>query len=268
MRIAIMSDIHGNIVALDAVLAAIEAEGGVDEHWILGDIVEAGPAPVAVLERIAALPRTRCIRGNTDRYVFVGGPIRFFAPGDPPAMNLEAAGAIAWTQGMVTAGGWLPWLEALPLEIRTVLPNGAQVLAVHAAPGRDAGLGIKVGLTEAELTLVLSKVEADLIFGGHHHRPLDTMVQGKRVVNVGSVSIPFPPDLRASYALLTADQRGYQVALRRVDYDREAVIAEVERLRHPGMGYIVNHLRGLRQSTGRDFIEQHLRELRQGAEDG
>lgn len=263
MRIAIMSDIHGVVVALDAVLKDINRQGGVDEYWLLGDLVEAGPNPVAVLERIVELPNAHCIRGNTDRYVAIGGPERFFEAGDPPAISVEAAGAIAWTQGAVTQAGWLEWLSDLPLEIATTLPDGTKVLAVHAAPGRDTGLGIKVGLTEAELAVVLGDCDADLIFGGHHHRPVDVMVAGKRVVNVGSVSIPFPPDLRASYVLLEADHSGYQIEHCRIDYDREAVIAEIERLRLPGARYSIAHLRGERQSTGREFIQQHLDALLQ-----
>jgi predicted phosphodiesterase len=169
MRIAIMSDIHGVVLALDAVLTDIAQLGGVDEYWVLGDIVEAGPTPVAVLERLAALSNVRCIRGNTDRYVSVGGPDRFLCPGDPPGLSLEAAGAIAWTQGAITQAGWLDWLSELPLELQTVLPDGTKVLGVHAAPGRDTGLGFKVGLTEDELALVVGDCDADLIFGGHHH---------------------------------------------------------------------------------------------------
>src|SRR4051812_19555675 len=72
MRIALMSDIHGNSIALDAVLADIAHAGGVDEHWVLGDIVALGPDPIGVLERIVALPELSVLRGNTDRYVVTG----------------------------------------------------------------------------------------------------------------------------------------------------------------------------------------------------
>lgn len=72
MRTAIFSDIHGNITALEAVLADIEGSKAVDEYWILGDIVALGPAPIEVLERLTTLPYARFIRGNTDRYVYTG----------------------------------------------------------------------------------------------------------------------------------------------------------------------------------------------------
>ena len=72
MRIALLSDIHGNSIALDAVLTDIEQRGGVDEHWVLGDIVALGPDPVGVLERLTVLPADVFVRGNTDRYVVTG----------------------------------------------------------------------------------------------------------------------------------------------------------------------------------------------------
>ncbi|MEZ4727934.1 MAG: metallophosphoesterase family protein [Caldilineaceae bacterium] len=258
MRIVIMSDIHGNLLALDAVLADAQAQGRIDQYWVLGDLVDAGPAPVAVLERLLQLPALQCIRGNTDRYVCSGAVNRFDQPGDAPDFNLEAAGSIAWTQGVVTYAGWLDWLTALPLEIRTTLPDGTTVLGVHAAPGCDTGLGFKVGLSNEELLRVLGDCDADLILGGHHHRPLDVTIDGKRIVNVGSVSLPFPPDLRASYVLLTADATGYTLEPRRVAYDRVAVLEEVQRLRHPGVGYIASLLLGQRAPSGIEFMQRHL----------
>jgi predicted phosphodiesterase len=66
MRIAILDDIHGNELALNAVLRDIEARGGVNAYWILGDLVALGPQPVRVLEILSGLPNTRFIRGNTD----------------------------------------------------------------------------------------------------------------------------------------------------------------------------------------------------------
>lgn len=72
MRIALISDIHGNPIALDAVLDDIESIGGADEHWVLGDIVALGHDPAGVLERLTALPNPMFIRGNTDRYVVTG----------------------------------------------------------------------------------------------------------------------------------------------------------------------------------------------------
>jgi predicted phosphodiesterase len=252
MRIAIMADIHGNAVALDAVLDDIEQQGVVDEYWVLGDIAAPGPTPVEVLQRLSGLPNARCVRGNTDRYVCTGDrppPSLEDAKTHPELLPVlvEVAGSFAWTQGIITYAGWFDWLSQLPLEITAVLPDGTRTLGVHVAPGRDDGLGFKHGLRDTELEDIIGDCDADLLFGGHHHVPLDITINGKHIVNVGSVSNPLLSDVRASYVLLEAKPSGYHLEHRRVEYNCETVIEEVLCLRHPGAGYIVKHLRGLGQ---------------------
>jgi 3',5'-cyclic AMP phosphodiesterase CpdA len=121
VRLAILSDLHGNPIALDAVLADIEAKGSVDGFLVLGDLVAIGHDPIGVLERLVGLPGARFVRGNTDRYVVSGQrPYPTFAD---VAANVtliprlvEVAHSFAWTQGVLTSAGWLDWLAALPLE--------------------------------------------------------------------------------------------------------------------------------------------------------
>ena len=72
MRIALLSDIHGNATALNAVLADVAEQGGADGYWIMGDLVALGPEPVLTLEILSALPHARFVRGNTDRYICTG----------------------------------------------------------------------------------------------------------------------------------------------------------------------------------------------------
>ncbi len=255
MRLALLSDIHGNPIALDAVLADIEAQGGADAYWVLGDLAAIGYDPVTVLERLVALPNVRFTRGNGDRYVVTGGPhpwgpLPAEAPADPHQLEalLEMAGSFAWTQGAVTATGWLDWLAALPLEQRATLPDGTRLLGVHAAPGQDDGSGIHPGLDDTALHSVLAGCGADLVCVGHTHVPLDRSVGGVRAVNLGSVSNPVTADLRASYVLLDADRFGYWLQHRQADYDREAVIAAVQRSRHPGARFLIRLMRGEQRS--------------------
>ncbi len=72
MRLALLSDVHGNPIALDAVLGDIDARGGADGYWVLGDLVAQGYDPAGVLRRLTALPNARFVRGNTDRYTLTG----------------------------------------------------------------------------------------------------------------------------------------------------------------------------------------------------
>jgi predicted phosphodiesterase len=253
MRIAVMSDIHGNIVALDAVLADCRQVGDIDEYWILGDLVAIGPAPVDVLQRIDALPKARCIRGNTDRYIFAGDrpPPTIEEAAEDSSLLLplvEVAGTMAWTQGALSQTGHIPWLADLPLEMHAVLQDGTRVLGVHSYPGSDTGLGFRVGERQAHYAQRLSLCEADLVLAGHHHRQLDVTIGTQRAVNVGSVSMSLD-DLQASYAIVDADDSGHRVELRRADYDRDAVIDHLQQLRHPGAGYIIRHLRGTQSES-------------------
>ena len=227
MKLAAFSDIHGNPIALDAVLADIERQGGVDGYLVLGDLAAQGYDPAAVIERLAALPNARFVRGNTDRYVwsrelpFGGDPFRLTA-------RISAVQSHAWTHGVLSASGWIDWLAALPLEERFALPDGTKVLCVHAAPGRDDGVYIDPPVTDDELALPLEGCEADLVLVAHSHWPSVREAAGVRAVNVSSVSNPLAPDLRASYAIIEADESSTEVTLHRVAYDLEAVIKAIE----------------------------------------
>jgi predicted phosphodiesterase len=249
VRIALLSDIHGNSLALDAVLADVARQGGVDAHWVLGDLAALGHDPAGVLERLSALPGVRIIRGNTDRYVATGerpAPTLAEVQANPalaPTL-LEITASFAWTQGVLSATGWLDWLGQLPLELRETLPDGTRFLGVHAAPGTDDGPGIPPDMRDADLDGVLTGCDADLICTGHVHWVQDRRVGGRHAVNPGSVSNPPAPDLRAAYAILHAEPSGYRLQPCHVEYDREAVVAAVQRLRHPGAAFIIRHMRG------------------------
>jgi predicted phosphodiesterase len=249
MRVAIFGDIHGNSVALEAVLANIDANGGVDDYWILGDLVAIGHDPVGVLERLSLLPSAKYVRGNTDRYILTGElppPTIEDVQSNPDRLPnlIHVAQSFAWTAGAVTASRWDEWMRAMPLEYRTRLPDGTNYLGVHASPGHDDGTGFYPGMSEEQLQSTLAGCDAELVCVGHTHTLLDIELGGIRVINPGSVSNPFPPDLRASYAILEADDRGYTIKFIKVEYDRDAVINAVHRANHPAKDYIIRFMRG------------------------
>ena len=247
MRIALLSDIHGNEIALNAVLADVTARGGADGYWILGDLVALGPRPLEVLEILSSLPNARFIRGNTDRYVALGdrpSPSPDEVRDNPQLLSslVEVANTFAWTQGMVTAAGWLEWLRDLPLEVTSTLPDGTRFLGVHASPGRDDGHGILPDMKPTEIAELVASCNADLVCVGHTHRPSDQRSSGVHIVNLGAVSLSLAEDKCSSYVLLEARQDGYRVQHRRVLYDRSAVIDQLNEVRHPGRSYLIKHL--------------------------
>lgn len=248
LKIAVLSDIHGNLTALEMVLADVQAQGGADAFWVLGDLAAMGYAPLAVLERLKQLPNARFIRGNTDRYIaFNERPASTLPAASSPEqvqITVEVAQSLSWTQGAVWAAGWREWLAALPLDFRETLPNGTRVLAVHASPGTDDGIGLRPTTPDADAAPLFTNAEADLVLVGHTHWPQDRSLSGVRVVNVGSVGLPFTPDGRASYALLRADEHTYSIEFRSLEFDREANIAQLAAIRHPAQNLITGLLRG------------------------
>ena len=248
-RIAILADIHGNSIALDAVLGDIEAKGGVNEYWFLGDYVAIGFDPLGVLEKITSIENASLIRGNTDKYILDNSlpwPNLSDVEKDPSLFELhkDIVRSFSWTAGAVSASGWLEWISNLPISITAVLPDRTKVIAFHASPGNDDGTGINPKTTDEELDNLLVGHEFDLLFVGHTHVPFDRSYLGKRIINPGSISNQFPPDLRAGYAIMEVGAKGYDVVINRVEYDHDAVIKFTEKANHPASAYITKFMNG------------------------
>lgn len=247
MRLAIFGDIHGNSIALDAVLSHIEADGGADGYVLLGDHAAMGPDPVGVLERLTQLRGTTFVRGNTDRYVVTGERPTWFNADRPRTadevarMALEIDASLEWTQAAVAEAGWIPWLKALEPTSRLTLPDGTRLLAAHGSHHRDDDPRLGPNATDDALREILADAAADLVFVGHTHRATDRHLAPRlRLINPGSVSNPIPPepDVRAGYALLQADEQGHSVELRRVSYDYDGFGQHLRRVRHPAADFL------------------------------
>jgi putative phosphoesterase len=260
MRAAICSDIHGNPTAFEAVLEAA-SEAGADEIWVAGDLVAHGPRPGPVVRRLRALDeagKLRAVRGNTDRYVYAGDLSPFLLGLDPERVPdkqqliADSRTAFAWTRGRVEDVGALDWLAGLPVERRIDLPDGSSVLMVHAAPGTDDGDGLYAEQTDSELRAAgVSGAGVDLVVAGHTHVPMDRVVDGVRVVNLGSVSVPVTGDPRAMWTLLEADDSGWSLQHHRTAYDLDAVLADLHEAGHPSADWLEQKMRRGSTGTGR-----------------
>ncbi|MHB8463372.1 MAG: metallophosphoesterase family protein [Acidimicrobiales bacterium] len=248
MRLGLISDIHGNATALEAVIEDGDTQG-VDSWWVLGDLVAIGPEPVRTLELLTGLTDVKFTTGNTERYVLTNdrpNPHGHEVRAQPELLDVFAAvqRSFAWTCGALAGHGWLQWLADLPTEVRAVLPDGTTMLGVHASPGRDDGEGITPHRDEADLQEALAGANADIVCAGHTHQPTDRRVGALRAVNLGSVSNPITDDLRASYMILHADRHGHALQYRRVNYDRDRFLAVLARSGHPEAAYIASFQHG------------------------
>jgi predicted phosphodiesterase len=249
MRVGIIADVHGNDVALRAVLA--DAAGlAVDRWWVLGDLVLFGPRPAEVLDLLRGLPNVEMLRGNTDRYVLTGEqPAPHATPADA-ATSVDLvqrygamAGGIGWTRGVLDQAGSLDVLAELPGQLRRQLPSGVRLLGVHASPLADDGQGIEPEVPDERIGPLLADCAADVVVGGHTHAATDRRVGGVRALNPGSVGIPRVLGT-AGWLLLADDGDALVVSRRAVPFDIDAVVGDLHRRRHPNAEFVSSVLTG------------------------
>jgi predicted phosphodiesterase len=250
MRLGIVADIHGNDVALRAVVRDA-AERGVDRWWALGDLVLFGPRPVEVLEILRGLPGISMLSGNTDRYVLTGeqpAPHATAADAAGDVGLVERYGAVAagigWTRGVLDQAGVLDVLAGLPAELRLRLPGGVSILGVHASPGADDGPGIWPGLADEQLGSLLAGCGADIVVGGHTHAATDRVVGGIRALNPGSTGMSKSRGQTSWLYLEDTGDGDLTVEQRDVPFDVDAVVSDLRRRRHPNTDYMTSVLTG------------------------
>jgi putative phosphoesterase len=200
VRVAAIYDIHGNLPALDAVLADV-AQAGVDVIVVGGDLAWSAP-PSPTVERLMELgDRARFILGNAD-----AAHVRAFDLSANPAVTRAAR-----EQRDLLAG--------MPATVTLAIDGLGPTLFCHGSP-RNENERIGTATPEGRLHELLDEVEEPLIVCGHTHRQFERTVGRHRVVNAGSVGLPFEGRTGAFWALL-----GPTVELRRSDYDLEAALA-------------------------------------------
>lgn len=228
-RVALLSDIHGNLTALDAVLADIAA-AGVDELYCLGDLVGYGPDPVGVIDRIRALG-IPTIMGNYDEGI--GGRRGecgcHYATDQAKA---DGAASYAFTERLVD-DEHAAWLASLPHEIRFE-ECGLRALLAHGSP-RKVNEYLLPDRTEEQLARLADDAGADVVCVGHVHMPYhrSLLAAGGRTahyVSSGSVGKPKDGDPRACWVeLLLGDAAEVATVVHRVAYDVEKVAVDMRR---------------------------------------
>ncbi len=214
MKIAILADIHGNLPALQTVVAHIDAWHP-DAVAVAGDIVNRGPRPLECLRIIQDKQRRHgwlAVRGNHEDYVL--DQARPDAVRSGP--EFEIARNAFWTVGQLD--GKVKALETLPFQTDLLVPDGDLVRVVHASM-RNNRDGIYPETTDEELRHKISP-SPPVLCVGHTHRPLIRYIDRTLVVNVGSVGMPFDGDHRAAYARLSWHDSRWQAQIMRLTYDR------------------------------------------------
>ncbi|HEU5327039.1 MAG TPA: metallophosphoesterase family protein [Thermomicrobiales bacterium] len=218
MRMGLIADIHGNLVALDAVLADL-ARDQLDRLVCLGDVAALGPQPAEVIARLRTLDCPSLL-GNTDNWLLSGTPAHL--------ASTPFATITSWCAARLTEADWA-YLRACPRTLSVDLAGGQQLLCCHGSP-RSYDDVIAATTPDMDLDTMLAGYPATIIAGGHTHIQLLRQHGATRVINPGSVGLPGigPGDPRlpvnqqvcwAEYALLTLDPGHVSIDLRRLPLD-------------------------------------------------
>ena len=222
MRIGLIADIHGNLFALDSVLAAL-TRMNIDELICLGDVSALGPQPGDVLERLRAL-RCPVVMGNTDAWHLDST----LAEGSSaPVLTLSK-----WSTAQLTADD-LAYVRTFTPSFARTLPDGTTLLCVHGSP-RSFDDAITATTPADTLDGMLDGASAAIMVGGHTHIQMLRRHRGMRLVNTGSVGQPGIGAVKAynddvhwgEYAVLDADSDDCAITFHRITLD----VAEMIRI--------------------------------------
>ena len=232
MRVAIVSDIHGNRTALDAVLADLKQ---VSSDFVIhgGDLAASGSHDAEVVDRIRSLGWPGVV-GNTDEMLWA--PERLDSLGlENPALKKLLSTLAEMIPIMCGSLGEhrVQWMKSLPKRY-----THKSVSVVHASPD-DLWKSPMLEATDAELESVYGPLNARIVVYGHIHRPFVRKLKGFTVANSGSVSLSYDGDTRASYALIDDGN----VTIRRVAYDLDRACDDLMNSGLPYAAWLVRVLR-------------------------
>jgi putative phosphoesterase len=215
MRILVISDLHANWPALEAVLAA----ESFDQAMVVGDLVAYGPNPAEVVDWVSR-HASAAVEGNHDDALACGSDCRCSPASKPLAIATREVHKAMLTPEQIRFLGGLPQTRALDV-------SGRRFFAVHASPRSHLyRYTLTPTASERHLRNQLSGVRADYVLLGHTHFPMVRVSGEKTVINPGSVGQPRDGDPRASYAVI---EDGVPT-LRRVAYDVERAVGDLKRL--------------------------------------
>ena len=221
MKVAVISDVHGNLTALHAVLSAISKE--TDKVVCLGDVAATGPQPHETIALLKELGYP-CVMGNTDESLWKGTPDEFGRRGRPREEVHRLEALDRWARSRIT-GSDRKRLSTFRPTI-TVRAGGSSMLCYHGSP-RSNTERILPTTPDDQLAGAFSKREAIVFAGGHTHTQMIRRWRNSMVVNPGSVGLPFEERADgttrnpawAEYAMVALGERaGLGVELRRVSY--------------------------------------------------
>jgi predicted phosphodiesterase len=232
LRTAVFSDIHGNLVGLEAFLADA-ADRGVDNYVCLGDALQGGPQPRECLDRLAALG-CPIVLGNADAFLID------LDPSVEPATE-EQLDVARWTQSELGTDG-IEQIRTFQPTARLDLGGGRTLLAMHGSAMSFNEIQLP-STPEAETRAAIAGVDADIIAGGHVHMQWTRPIAHRVLLNPGSVGLAYDHEQAddknvrlspwAEYAIVGSTDGHLSIELHRARFDPAEVVSAIERSGRP-----------------------------------
>jgi putative phosphoesterase len=224
-RVTAIYDIHGNLPALEAVLADLKSIK--PDLIVVGGDVVAGPMPAEVLDCLVTLGERICfVRGNADREVVAAYDAGLYA--DPIDVADPAERVAAYAASKIDHEH-RDLLASFPERLVVEVTGVGQVLFCHGSPRSDEEI-VTAATPEGRLREILAGVDQDIVVCGHTHAQFDRRVGGKRVINAGSVGMPYQGKPVGAFWLLLGIG---DVSLRRSGYDLDRAVRRIRATGYP-----------------------------------
>ena len=215
MKIAIISDIHGNMQALESVLDDIKKQH-CEKVLCLGDLAMAGAQPSRVINFVKNQPNWETIQGNTDK--LIGDFCQEFF--DNVKSHFPIMANALSEEIVILTNEEKEYLRNLPPQ-KEINIEGVKILMVHGSVRRN-NEDILPNRPLEEIEEIFASTDADLIFCGHTHLPCGYQTSKKQtIVNVGSVGRPMTDEAKACYATVNIENGAFSIQHRLLDYDRQ-----------------------------------------------
>lgn len=233
MKLAFISDIHGNAIALEAVIKDLRGRS-VDKIFVLGDISYRGPEPKRSLDLVRSL-NCDVIKGNADEWV-----VRGIREGEVPEQALEMMRKEReWIVSRMDDES-LEYLRNLPTDINFA-NQGVRIHAFHASPNSLFEV-IQPMESDEHIIEKMMTNDADIYIYAHIHKPFIRYFNGKCLINIGSVGLPFDGMAKSSYCLVEINAGGYQTTIVRIHYDVNQVIQQLKQSDYPNVDFMIHVL--------------------------
>lgn len=238
MKIGVITDIHNNLPALEAVLAQLT---DCDRVICCGDIIGIGPHPEEVVQRLMRVPNLTAVRGNHDRYLLEGMPVSI---PNAEGMGEGEMGMHRWEHARLSAES-VAFLRTLPYRA-DIESDGLRISVMHYCMDVDSRyVNFTRDPSPADLERMFTRETADIILYGHDHAPCVQRIGNRLYVNAGSLGCPAQDGSIARGGILTIENGHAEFAPLRIEYDSASVVADIDRFAYPDFAAVKYYFFGL-----------------------